>query len=327
MPILANHRACHVETSRPAPQLLRGSRPGGQGYLLARRFAERRTPTLVVTAEPARRDALIDDLRCFLAGPPGSPSCSAESGLVLGYLPEPQGAARHPALPADFPLWRLRRGEPVIVVAAAASLRYGTAPGLFAERLMPVRVGAVMPLPEFAAALVERGYRRTSMVETAGEFALRGGILDVFSPGETRPWRLEFFGDEVETIRAFDIASQLSVDGLQRIVIAPLHGLPPQRSETAPGWERLRAHLRAHGWHDARIAASFEHWRQQHPAAWPWGLDAFFFERPGKPVGAGCAAGRCRLVLCRRRRRPPHPGSTAAADPHAVGRPYRAVKR
>ena len=73
------------------------------------------------------------------------------------------------------------------------------------------------------------------MVEAAGEFALRGGILDVFSPGERRPWRLEFFGDEVETIRTFDAASQLSVEALQGIVIAPLHGLPPQGSESA-GW-------------------------------------------------------------------------------------------
>ena len=277
MPTLANDRIYHAEASRPAPQIMRGSRPGGQGYLLARRFADRPAPLFVVAPEPARRDELIHDLRCFLDDPsPGAP-------VVLGYVPEPQGT-QPPVLSADLPLWRLRRGDPAIVVAAAASLRYGTAPGLFAERLLPVQVGDAAPLPGFAAALVERGYRRASMVEAAGEFALRGGILDVFSPGERRPWRLEFFGDEVETIRTFDAASQLSVEALQGIVIAPLHGLPPQNSETAEGWERLRAHLRAHGWPEADIAAHVEHWRQQHPAAWPWGLDTFFFDGLESPL-------------------------------------------
>ena len=284
MPTPATNTACRNETAWPAPHILRGSRPGGQGFLLARWFAERRAPLFVVTPEPARRDEIINDLRCFLDDdPPNSPSCPAESSVVLGYIPEPQGTQQE-ALSADLSLWRLRNGEPVVVVAAAASLRYGTAPGLFAEHLLPVRVGDATPLPGFAAALVERGYRRTSMVETAGEFALRGGILDVFSPGQRRPWRLEFFGDEVETIRTFDVASQLSVEALQRIVIAPLHVLPPQNSETAPGWERLRVHLCTHDWDDARIAASFEHWRQQHPAAWPWGLDAFFIDDLESPL-------------------------------------------
>lgn len=297
MPSPASNRACHAETGRPAPQVLRGSRPGGQGYLLARWFAERQTPLLVVTSGPARRDELINDLRCFLTGQPDS--ASSTSDTVLGYTPEPQGAQQR-VLSSDLPLWRLRSDTPVVVVTAVASLRYGATPGLFAERLLPVRVGAANPLPGLAMSLVERGYRRTSMVETTGEFALRGGILDVFSPGEGRPWRLEFFGDEVETIRTFDVASQLSVDELRHIVIAPLHGLPPQGSESAPGWERLRAHLRAHDWHDAKIAASFEYWRQQHPAAWPWGLDTFFFddlESPLRPAGLPDAVTLCCVDL------------------------------
>ena len=268
---------------RPRPQILHGSRPGGQGFLLASLFVERQTPMMVVTPDASRRDELIRDLQCFLDNSPGSLPWLPDYGVVLGYIPEQQ-ESRRKELPADLTLWRLRQNEPVIVVAAASSLRYGTAPGMFSERLMTVQIGNVRPLPEFATALVGRGYRRTSMVEAHGEFAMRGGILDVFSPGERRPWRLEFFGDEVETIRNFEVDSQLSVDSLNRVVIAPLHTLPPQNSETTPGWERLRTHLRASNWSDSRIAASFEHWRQQHPASWPWGLDRFFAERLQSPV-------------------------------------------
>ena len=56
---------------RPLPQLLHGSRPGGQGFLLARRFAARRRPMFVVTPDVSRRDELISDLTCFVDGPPG----------------------------------------------------------------------------------------------------------------------------------------------------------------------------------------------------------------------------------------------------------------
>ena len=275
--------ALPTERTRPLPGVLHGSRPGGQGFLLARRFVERRTPMFVVTPEASRRDALISDLQCFLDDIPNSSPRSADSDVVLGYVPEQQEAPRK-AVPADLGLSRLRRGEPVVLVAAAPSLRYGMAPEMFRERLMTVQIGDIIPLPEFATALVGRGYRRASMVEAHGEFAVRGGILDVFSPGERQPWRLELFGDEVETIRTFDVDSQLSVDSRNRIVVAPLHGLPPQNSETAPGWDRLRSHLRACKWSDSRIAASFEHWRQQHPASWPWGLDGFFVDGLRSPL-------------------------------------------
>ena len=268
---------------RPLPQLLHGSRPGGQGFLLARRFAARRAPMFVVAPDASRRDELIGDLRCFVDDAPDASHGSVASGAVLGYAPEQQVTSRN-ASPALLALWRLHRGEPVILVAAAASLRYGTPAGRFDERLMAVGIGDVVALPEFAAALVGRGYRRRSMVEGQGEFAVRGGILDVFSPAQPQPWRLEFFGDEVETIRTFDVYSQLSVEALDRIVIAPLHWLPPQSSEAAPGWERLRSHLQDCEWSESRIEASFEHWRQQHPAAWPWGLDGFFVEGLRSPL-------------------------------------------
>ena len=271
------------ERSRPLAHVLHGSRPGGQGFLLARLYVERRSPMIVVTPDESRRDELIGDLQCFLHNQPGSSSWFPDSDVVQGYAPDRQETPRKASAP-DLSLWRLRQGEPVILVAAAASLRYGTAPGMFGERLMTFQIGDVRPLPEFAAALVARGYRRTAMVESHGEFAMRGGIVDVFSPGERRPWRLEFFGDEVETIRNFDVDSQLSVDSLSRVVIAPLHGLPPQNSEKAPGWERLRRHLRACNWSVSRITASFQHWRQQHPASWPWGLDRFFVQNLQSPL-------------------------------------------
>jgi transcription-repair coupling factor (superfamily II helicase) len=72
-------------------------------------------------------------------------------------------------------------------------------------------VGDVLPVEGVASWLVERGMTRVEVVEVAGEFSLRGGILDVFSPDATDPIRVEFFGDEVESIRPFDAETQRSL--------------------------------------------------------------------------------------------------------------------
>ncbi|MCL2562346.1 MAG: transcription-repair coupling factor, partial [Rikenellaceae bacterium] len=70
-------------------------------------------------------------------------------------------------------------------------------------------------------ALQEYGFERVDFVHEPGQYAVRGGILDVFSFAENRPFRLDFFGDEVESVRAFDVASQLSVERLERAEIVP----------------------------------------------------------------------------------------------------------
>ena len=78
--------------------------------------------------------------------------------------------------------------------------------------LRPVRlvVGEDFDLGELAAALVGAAYTRVDLVERRGEFAVRGGIVDVFPPTEEHPVRIDFFGDTVEEIRYFSVADQRS---------------------------------------------------------------------------------------------------------------------
>jgi transcription-repair coupling factor (superfamily II helicase) len=71
-----------------------------------------------------------------------------------------------------------------------------------------LRVGETLDLEEFLNWLVAGGFERQSAIERPGEFSVHGGILDVFSPGATDPFRLELFGDEIESIRQFDVATQ-----------------------------------------------------------------------------------------------------------------------
>jgi transcription-repair coupling factor (superfamily II helicase) len=87
-----------------------------------------------------------------------------------------------------------------------------------------LRVGDVAPVEDLVAWLLEHGLTRAEVAELPGEFSSRGGILDVFAPDATEPLRIEFFGDEVESIRPFDPETQRS---LGRVDSASLTALPP----------------------------------------------------------------------------------------------------
>ncbi|TDQ04273.1 transcription-repair coupling factor [Labedaea rhizosphaerae] len=109
------------------------------------------------------------------------------------------------AKPGDRPLR--------VVVATVRSLIQPMAPGLGSLEPVELRVGVEQDFDELRHRLVELAYAHVDMVEKRGEFAVRGGILDVFPPTAQHPYRVEFWGDEVTEIRAFAVADQRSLPG------------------------------------------------------------------------------------------------------------------
>ena len=99
-----------------------------------------------------------------------------------------------------------------VVIAAVRSLLQPIPTGLGDLEPVSVQAGQERGLEEVAQALVAAAYTRTDLVEKRGEFAVRGGILDVFPPTEDHPLRLEFWGDEVEEVRWFRVADQRSLE-------------------------------------------------------------------------------------------------------------------
>ena len=115
---------------------------------------------------------------------------------------------------------------PRIVVAPVRSLLQPQVKGL--GNLRPIRlvVGEEIDLSELAAALVDAAYTRVDLVERRGEFAVRGGIVDVFPPTEEHPVRVDFFGDTIEEIHYFSVADQRSSDiALTEITASPCREL------------------------------------------------------------------------------------------------------
>ncbi|HEY6800968.1 MAG TPA: transcription-repair coupling factor, partial [Agromyces sp.] len=113
--------------------------------------------------------------------------------------------------------------HPLIIVASVRAALQPLADNL--ATLEPVQLvagGRGYDLARIASTLVDLAYTRVDMVGRRGEFAVRGGILDVFPPTADHPVRVEFFGDEVEEVRAFSVADQRSLpDVVEKVTLAP----------------------------------------------------------------------------------------------------------
>ena len=124
-------------------------------------------------------------------------------------------------------LWRLASGKASITIApvAAALLRTETR-DFYRQLALTLRAGEEVPFEEVIAHLERLGYERRDPVEMLGEYSVRGGILDVFPAESAKPVRLELFGDEIESIRRFDVESQRSVLQIPEVTILPLLEYP-----------------------------------------------------------------------------------------------------
>ncbi|MCX5649761.1 MAG: transcription-repair coupling factor [Planctomycetota bacterium] len=117
---------------------------------------------------------------------------------------------------------RAGRGDPprVLVTTIQALMQPVPSPSHLADNTLELEVGREYRPDEVRRWLVERGFRPAELVLEPGQFAVRGGILDVFPPTSSSPYRAEFFGDELESLRSFDPASQRSDEPRDRVAIA-----------------------------------------------------------------------------------------------------------
>ncbi|MCI2238410.1 transcription-repair coupling factor [Paenibacillus sp. TRM 82003] len=186
---------------------------GVRPALLAALAAER--PLLVVTATGRECEDLATWLRCYL--PPHAVAefpawetlpherLSPRSDTVAQRL----AVLRRLAHPSDRDA---STGEVRVVVAPVRAVLQPLVKGLADLEPVRLRAGDEIGLDATVEALVGAAYARVDMVERRGEFAVRGGILDVFPPTRPHPLRVEFFGDEVDEVRSFSVADQRSLE-------------------------------------------------------------------------------------------------------------------
>ena len=144
---------------------------------------------------------------------------------VLPY----QNLSPHPEIQEEraTALWKIATGRATIVISpVSATTILLRAPDYYADLARILRRGETFDLEKLLAHLNTVGYTAADVVEMPGQYATRGGILDVYSPESDRPVRVEFFGDEIESMRKFDPASQRSSNPVDEVVLLPLTETP-----------------------------------------------------------------------------------------------------
>src|SRR5215204_4088941 len=192
-------------------------------------------PVLVVTAGERDADQVADQLRCFVPGRRVETFPAWETLPHERLSPGADTVGRRLAVLRD--LTHPGPNGPIdVLVAPVRSVLQPLAPGL--GDLVPVELSAgdSAELDDVARALVDAAYTRVELVEKRGEFAVRGGLLDVFPPTEPHPVRVEFWGDEVDELRYFSAADQRSLDERPERLWAP-----PCRELLLTGEVRARA--------------------------------------------------------------------------------------
>jgi transcription-repair coupling factor (superfamily II helicase) len=111
--------------------------------------------------------------------------------------------------------------RPVVIAPVRALLQYLPRPDRIVSMLMSLSVGDTIPMDEVSAEFVKRGYCRQSIAENRGEFSIKGGIVDIYPICAEAPYRIEFFGDDIESIRLFDPLTQRSFDRVETMEITP----------------------------------------------------------------------------------------------------------
>ncbi len=207
--------------------VLRGTQGAALAYLIARGLKSLKKSFLLIASTDREAESYAETISFFY----GKDNSRADSPLDrrVWFLPSRSGRKSQSLRKMETmarrmeALYALRTAStPAVFVTSAAALM---------ERLLPPDIllkhseylvkGDTVDLEAFSRRLVDRGYYRVSLVEEYGDFSVRGGVLDIYAPLYKWPLRLEFFGDELESVRLFHPSSQRSLGVLEEVMILP----------------------------------------------------------------------------------------------------------
>jgi len=193
----------------------------GEDALMAALALALEAPLFVVAPGPREADDLAAGVGAYL-GADGVALLPAWDALPYeGMDPAPEVAARR----ADA-VARVRAAKgPLVLVAPCLAAMQGMPPTLGSTPGLQLAGGVELPPDALAERLSELGYRRVDVVEHRGEFAVRGGVVDLFPGIARRPARLEYWGDEIERLREFSPSTQLTTKDLGTIEALAVHEL------------------------------------------------------------------------------------------------------
>ena len=210
-----------------SPVLITGVSPVHRAQVEAALHLKTRRPLVVLCPDEREARRQAGDLRVL----------TGEEPLVLPARElqwRPMEASRQWENQRLAALYRLG-SSPVVVTTPEALVQRCIPPRVLERTVLTLAVGQRWDLGDLARRLAGAGYTRCDQVEGPGQFALRGGILDVFSPGMEQPVRCEFFDDEIDSLGIFDTATQRRVENRREALLLPAAEVLPLRSVKIAG--------------------------------------------------------------------------------------------
>ena len=211
-----------AEAAKPSSVIAASGLAGAQKAHLACALAQQTgRPILYLCASERAAAAVMEDVGALLEG-----GVSLFPAREITFYQE-VAASREVACRRIETMQRLVTGQTRAVIASADAVLHRLMPrNVFAGNTLRLRVGDVMPTDELIERLLAAGYTREYMVEGKGQFSVRGGIVDVYPADSPAAIRVEFFDDEVDSIRQFDVMNQRSQQNLEAAAIPPASEAP-----------------------------------------------------------------------------------------------------
>ncbi len=222
---------------------INGLPPAAKALLLAQLARDTRRPLWVVTYNSEQAAHLCADLARYGASEHGLVNLpSATETLLFGEGPPDLGVlGRRTAA-----LVKMARGDARLVVGPIGAWTARTVPvERLRGRVLTVAAGESVDISGLEAQLTAFGYERVEATEQPGQWTRRGGILDIFPADAPQPLRIDFFGDDIESIRPFDVETQRSAGRVERLVVAAVREIPLDAGETQSAAALLERELPA----------------------------------------------------------------------------------
>mgnify|MGYP001119337295 CR=1 FL=1 len=213
------------EKGEAGPLRISGLRVSSRAFVLSRLFLELNRSLIIFSVGDKEAEDMAGDLGFFLGSSSGSGSSGAiyvlpSYGVPLYHENPPPPEVIHQRLSCLLAL--VSTDRPIIVCAGVEAVLRKTIPhDVFLSSVHRLDQGRKVNMESLVRRISEGGYTRVNTVEIRGEYAVRGGIMDIFPSSSSSPCRLEFSGDEVVSLRTFDPSTQRSTDVIREILVPP----------------------------------------------------------------------------------------------------------
>ena len=204
----------YVESNR-TPVEVEGLSESGRAYFISSIYEKMNKSVVIVTNSDMEAKNLYEDLSLYESNVYYFPA----KEVVFYNIDAISGDLRWARLKVIQEI--LSKKKNIVVTSIDAFAPRYTPRSLFLNHKLKLKVGKEIDFKEVCKVLVEGGYERVEVVEGRGEFSLRGGLLDVFPADAIYPYRIELFGDEIDSIRTFNVESQRSIDKVKSCEIFP----------------------------------------------------------------------------------------------------------